>query len=131
MKPAGPSPLSPPSLLAPLVAVRVPSVPGFGRAVRCCALLLSFGLGCGHRVLVSSDPPGAEVMVGRRSYGVTPVEVKISPLPWRTREIKVRAPGRRTVTFKVPRWRFRSEHEVVLVRRHGRAGSWAPEDAEP
>jgi len=132
MKPAGPSPLSLLSPLAPLSrlgALLVPSAPGLGRALRCCALLLSFG--CGHRVLVSSDPPGAEVMVGRRSYGVTPVEVKISPLPWRTREIKVRAPGRRTVTFKVPRWRFRSEHEVVLVRRHGRAGSWAPEDAEP
>lgn len=97
------------------------------------ALLLALGLsaGCAHRVMVSSDPPGAEVMLGRRSYGVTPVEVKISWLPGRSREIKVRAPGRRTVSFKVPRWRLRSEHEVVLVRRHGRAGSWSPEDAEP
>lgn len=110
----------------------LPSRAALPSLIRALALgLMLGGAGCAHRVMVSSDPPGAEVLVGRRNYGVTPVQVKISPLPWGVNEIKVRAPGRRTVTFKVPRWRFKSEHEVVLVRRHGAAGTWEPEDAEP
>lgn len=85
---------------------------------------------CVHQVTILSDPAGAQVQLGRTAAGVTPTVVEVSPWPWESRVIKVRAPGRRTVEFKVPRWRRSSTHEVVLIRRHGPAGTWTPEDAE-
>jgi hypothetical protein len=86
---------------------------------------------CTHHVQVRSDPPGAEVIIGRKSVGVTPLQIEVKPWKVGTREIKVKAAGRRTASFKVPRFARRSTHEVVLVRKHGPSGTWSPEDAEP
>lgn len=93
--------------------------------------LLAAAAGCTHKVQVLSDPPGAEVVIGRKSMGVTPVQLEIKPWKLGTREVKVKAPGRRATTFKVPLFKRKSTHELVLVRKHGPAGTWEPDDAEP
>ena len=69
--------------------------------------------------------------MGRTYLGVTPIEVKVGRWPWSKNTLRVNLPGRRWTEVKVRRWRLRkSEHEVLLVRQHGRAGTWTPEEAE-
>lgn len=86
--------------------------------------------GCRHRALIASDPPGAQVRIGRQYIGVTPVEVRVSRMPWSDNTVRVNLPGRRWMEVEVNRWKRKSSHEVLLVRQHGRAGTWTPEDAE-
>ena len=88
-------------------------------------------IGCTHKAVITSDPPGARVQVGGDFVGVTPYEVEISRMPWVSNKVRVSLQGRRWTEFKLSRWKRKSEHEVLLVRRHGRAGTWTPEDAEP
>lgn len=101
------------------------------------ALLLAVGLGgtstatgCRHRALITSDPPGAEVRMGRRYLGVTPLEVEVWRVPFAPNDVRVNLPGRRWTEVTLSKWQRKSEHEVLLVRQHGRAGTWTPEDAE-
>jgi len=97
-------------------------------------VLLLVGLlgasGCRHRAVITSDPPGAEVRLGRQYLGVTPIEVKVGRWPWSKNTVRVSAPGRRWTEVEVNRLKRKSEHEVLLVRKHGRAGTWTPEEAE-
>ena len=86
--------------------------------------------GCTHRALITSDPPGAQVRIGREYIGVTPVEVSVSRVPWSDNTVRVVLPGRRWMEVEVNRWKRKSSHEVSLVRKHGRAGTWTPEEAE-
>ena len=81
--------------------------------------------------MITSNPPGARVQVGGDFVGVTPYQVEISRMPWVSNKVRVSLQGRRWTEFKLSRWKLKSEHEVLLVRRHGRAGTWTPEDAEP
>lgn len=111
-----------------LTAAPTPS-PRTGPAALLLAAAALLGA-CTHKVQVLSDPPGAEVVIGRKSVGVTPVQVEIKPWKLGTREVKVKAAGRRTATFKVPLFKRKSTHELVLVRKHGPSGTWEPEDAE-
>lgn len=118
-------------------------------------MLLALGLalqpGCAHRVRVSSQPPGAEVRFRGRLVGTTPCEFTTLWAPLRRMNVQLRLPGQRTTTLHLNddtgplrligdilrpwRWarlvgrQVRTEHDVVLVRRHGRAGTWTPEDA--
>jgi hypothetical protein len=111
-----------------LTATPTPTTrPGPAALLLAAAALLG---GCTHKVQVLSDPPGAEVMIGRKSVGVTPVQLEVKPWKLGTREVKVKAVGRRTATFKVPLFKRKSTHELVLVRKHGPSGTWEPEDAE-
>jgi hypothetical protein len=86
--------------------------------------------GCKHKAVITSDPPGAEVRVRGRYVGVTPIEVKVSRMPWVSNKVRVNLHGRRWTEVKLSRWKRKSEHEVLLVRQHGRAGTWTPEEAE-
>jgi len=99
--------------------------------VRTAALAMALAsLGCRHRALITSDPPGAQVRVGRQYVGVTPVEVRVSRMPWAENTVRVNLPGRRWMEIELNRRKRKSTHEVFLVRKHGRAGTWSPEDAE-
>ncbi len=88
------------------------------------------GTGCAHRATISSDPPGAQVRLGSQYLGVTPIEVKVGRWPWSANVVQVSVAGRRWTDVELSRWKRKSEHEVLLVRRHGRSGTWTPEDAE-
>ena len=114
---------------------RLPSpAPELGSALRVCLLAaagLGWSVGCTHKAVITSDPPGARVQVGGEFVGVTPYEVKISRMPWVSNKVRVSLQGRRWTELKLSRWKRKSEHQVLLVRRHGRAGTWTPEDAEP
>lgn len=92
--------------------------------------LASATLGCTHRAVITSDPPGAQVRVGRQYVGVTPIEVSVSRVPWSENTVRVTLPNRRWMEVEVNRWKRKSSHEVLLVRKHGRAGTWTPEEAE-
>ncbi len=94
------------------------------------AAALSGWTGCRHKAVITSDPPGAEVRVAGRYVGVTPIEVRVSRMPWVNNRVRVSLQGRRWTEVSLSRWKRKSEHEVLLVRRHGRAGTWTPEDAE-
>lgn len=92
---------------------------------------LLFGSGClKQKALIRSDPPGAELRIDGAYVGVTPSEVEIWNVPFSKNTVQVKVRGQRTVELRVKRWRRKSEHEVVFVRRHGRAGTWTPEEAE-
>ncbi len=86
--------------------------------------------GCTHRALITSDPPGAEVRLGKQYVGITPVEVEISRIPFTPNRVRVNMPGRRWADVRIRRFKRHSEHEVLLIRSHGRSGTWTPEDAE-
>jgi hypothetical protein len=105
--------------------------------------------GCAHRTLVTSDPPGALVHMGPRLLGPTPVEIVVWSVPftrptadlalsgYRTMSIDLaadRRPARRAWEFLTLRWKRAfarvpgSAHRVVLVPRHGPAGTWTEGD---
>ena len=93
--------------------------------------LVGLGAGCKHRAVITSNPPGAEVRVDGRYVGVTPVEVAVSRMPWASNKVRVKLRGRRWTEVELSRWKRKSEHEVLLVRKHGRAGTWTPDEAQP
>jgi hypothetical protein len=115
------------------------------------ALGLAVATGCAHRVRVSSQPPGAEVRYRGKVVGATPCEFTTLWVPFRKMNVQLRLPGRRTTTMHLNRdtgpfrllgevltpWRWgrfvgrqvRADHQLVMVRKHGRAGTWTPEDA--
>ena len=112
------------------------------------ALLLA---GCAHRVQLDSLPSGARVAYRGVPRAVAPTTLQVLWLPFRKMEVEVSLVGYRTTTLDLQRdvgpvrlfgellrpWRWdrwwggevRSRHEILLVRTHGRAGTWAPEDA--
>lgn len=98
----------------------------------CLVLLAALGAtGClKQTAMIKSDPPGAELRIDGVYVGVTPSEVEIWNLPFSKNEVEVQIRGQRKVEIKVRRGKRRSVHEAVFVRRHGRAGTWTPEDAE-
>lgn len=104
---------------------------------------------CTPRVLVTSDPVGAEVRMNRVVAGTTPVELELPVNPLRRPTARVSFPGHRAVTLEVGRdrraarrlwylltfrWRRAfclvptASHEVILVPQHGGAGTWTEED---
>lgn len=118
------------------------------------ALLLPLALaltGCAHRVLLKTDPAGARVSVNGEPMGFAPTTVQVLWVPFKPLEMQVELPGYRTVTLDLQKdlgpirlltevarpWRWdrwwggeaRRQHEILLIRYHGRAGTWTPEDA--
>ncbi len=80
--------------------------------------------------VIRSNPPGAEVRLNDAYVGVTPSQVEIWRLPFSQNRVEVKARGQRPVEIRLKRIRIKTEHEIVFVRRHGRAGTWTPEEAE-
>ena len=106
-------------------------------------------MGCAHRVVIESDPPGASIRVGHKTVGVTPAEVKVKWVPFKKIPVTLNIPGKRrvqldlskdlgpmrlgwqTMTFqtgklsgKVPR----TTHRALFVESHGPVGTWTSED---
>jgi hypothetical protein len=116
------------------------------------ALSLSLLLACAHRVQIQSDPPGARVEFRGQDLGPAPVEIRTWWWPGRRLEVRLTAPGRRPAHLDLsrdmrplrltlswlwpPSWgelvgrRVRARHSVLMVRTHGRAGTWTPDDAQ-
>lgn len=117
-------------------------------------LLVSLALasaGCAHRVALDSAPAGARVTYRGKPTGVVPSELNVLWLPFRKMEVEVSLVGYRKMTvdlqkdvgpvrllgelvrpWKWDRWwggEVRTHHDLQLVRVHGRAGTWNPEDA--
>jgi hypothetical protein len=119
-----------------------------------CLFMLFLGSflgGCAHRALIESDPPGASIRVGHKTVGVTPAEIKVKWVPFKSIPVTVHMPGRRQVeldlssdlglmrlgwqaltfqtgvlTGKVPR----STHRALFVRPHGFVGTWNADDVK-
>ena len=113
-------------------------------------LLLSLGvMGCAHTVRIESDPSGANIRRGRKVVGVTPAEVKVTWVPFRSIPVVVDVPGRRRLVLDLSRdltlWHLtldvltlrtgrlsgrvpRVTHKAQFVRHHGPMGTWIPED---
>jgi hypothetical protein len=109
-------------------------------------------MGCSHRVAIQSAPAGARIAYRGQPQGVAPSSFKVLWLPFRKMELEVSLIGYRTTTLNLQRdvgpirlfgellrpWKWdrwwgsevRSRHEIHLVRVHGRAGTWSPEDAQ-
>jgi hypothetical protein len=121
-------------------------------AARPLALAASLLLaGCAHRVELDSLPSGARVAYRGAPRGVAPESMNVLWLPFRKMELEVSLIGYRTTTINLQRdvgpirlfgellrpWKWdrwwggevRTRHELMLIRTHGRAGTWAPEDA--
>jgi hypothetical protein len=106
-------------------------------------------MGCAHTVRIESDPPGANIRMGRKVVGVTPAEVKVMWVPFRSIPVAVDVPGRRRLVLDLSRdltlWHLtldvltlrvgklsgrvpRTTHRAQFVRHHGPMGTWAPDD---
>lgn len=114
-------------------------------------ILLAAPLGCAHRVQVLADPVGARVALDGSAQGPAPTEFTARWKPFSPMTVTVSLSGYRSTTLDLQRdvgplrllgeflrpwtWRrwwgaeVRSVHKVYLVRQHGRAGTWSPEDA--
>ena len=106
--------------------------------------------GCAHRVEIVSEPAGASVTFDRRgAAGLAPVAVQIWDVPLSRPGVRIALVDYRTVHLDLRReirpfdrlrdvvmlrWSRafsrapRATHHVVLVPRHGPAGTWSPED---
>ena len=114
-------------------------------ALALAALVLG---GCAHRVIITSEPAGAVVKMGKRNVGVTPMELTTRWWPFRSLPVRISASGYRAVELDLAydlnpfsiageictfRWgrllgmRHRNTHSVLLVETHGLSGTW---DAE-
>lgn len=103
-----------------------------------------------HRATIRSVPAGAEVRVGKEIVGTTPVQLTRVVVPWVRIPVRVSLRGYRSFRFRLDRdigpiralgelltlrlprllgLRDRRVHEVMLIRQHGAAGTWSPEDA--
>ena len=101
--------------------------------------LLIVGLtvvGCAHRVVIESDPPGATIRVGHKTVGVTPAEVKVRWVPFKKTPVTLSIPGKRRVQLNLSKdlgpmrlgWQARlpcvgtaSVHSVNSTLNHGLA----------
>ena len=92
-------------------------------------LSLTAAAGCRHKAIITSDPAGAEVRMDKEYLGVTPLEVEVWRVPGAKHTLRVTMAGRRPMTVRINRLKRKSEHEVIFIRRHGKSGTWEPEDA--
>lgn len=90
------------------------------------AVLAATLAGCAHRVAVTSAPAGAYVTLGDERVGTTPLELAVPLIG--PRVVRAELTGYRPLEVRlgfVPRRAL----ELRLVREHGAAGTWDPEDA--
>lgn len=115
-------------------------------------VVLGLGAACAHRVEIHSEPPGATIKVGRKVVGPAPQQVRFLWWPGRPMRVRVEKRGYRPLvieasdtvhlrnfigeffTFRYKRLvglTPRATVEVLLVREHGPAGTWTPDDVKP
>lgn len=88
------------------------------------ALLLPL-VGCAHRVALTSSPAGAYVSLGGERVGVTPLELELQPFG--PRDLRLELTGYRTFELKI-RGKVPPALELRMIREHGGAGTWEPEE---
>lgn len=90
--------------------------------------------GCLRHVTIVSDPPGASVTRGGQEIGTTPLQLTVWPVPFLAQPVRVGLAGYRGQEVPLGRnlglFRRRTTHRVLLIKGHGGAGTWTPEDAE-
>jgi len=113
--------------------------------------LFLFSFGCKHRIRVESTPPGAKIFLKEKELGDTPVEHSLLWWPGRKYQMSIKLPGYRnmdihpekalsTTAFIKDLFMFRYSRllglkprrtfHVLLIRDHGKAGTWSPKDAK-
>ena len=102
-------------------------------------------------MVIESTPPGATVTINDQAAGVTPLKVNTTWWPFRKIPVSIDLPGYRPFKFHAGKavrlyhivadilsfrmfrlfgLKARNNHHIMLIRRHGRVGSWSPEDAK-
>ena len=108
-------------------------------------------IGCKHQFRIESYPPGATVYHDGEEIGTTPMETTLQWYPFKRMPLEVRLPNYRPVflsadkqinarilTREIVTFRYkkllgrtpRTTHHVHLIREHGPAGTWTPDDAK-
>lgn len=80
--------------------------------------------GCAHRVALTSAPAGAAVTLGGERVGVTPMELAVHWVG--PRVLRVELSGYRPLEVRLGLFPRRAV-ELRLVREHGGAGTWTPD----
>lgn len=113
--------------------------------------ILFFFWGCRHQIQIQSTPIGAEVYWKDDMIGVTPLTTTFWWYPGKTIRLNIQYKGYRTLSFPVHssinsriilrelvhlKWRQltgftpRGYYNILLIKDHGPAGTWTPEDAK-
>ena len=108
-------------------------------------------IACMHHVQLESTPVGADVYLGEEHLGNTPMELTLWWHPGRKLPLELRLNGYRTLPVRLDRsislrvvttelllFRYqqllgkktRATHRFQLMREHGPAGTWSPDDAK-
>ena len=108
-------------------------------------------LGCRHQFRVESTPPGARVTYKGEDVGTTPLNITLWWMPFQKLPVNISLTNYRSLTFSagehlslpaVTRELFafrykrllgltpRTTHQIQLIREHGPAGTWTPEEAQ-
>jgi len=108
-------------------------------------------LSCRHHFRVESYPPGARVYFNGEEIGTTPIDRTVWWYPFKKVPLKVTLPNYRTMQIsadqQINAWSLtkellsfrykvllgikpRATHQIYLVRKHGPAGTWTPDDAQ-
>ena len=116
-----------------------------------CSIVALQITGCLHRIRVESFPAGATVYYKDNEIGTTPVEKTVFWYPLANIPIEVQLANYRSVTVQAENqislrkitgdlmfFRYkkmlglepRTVHNIHMIRMHGPAGTWTPEDAK-
>ena len=108
-------------------------------------------IACMHHVQLESTPVGADVYLGEEHIGNTPMTMTMWWFPGRKLPVELRLNGYRNLPVRLDRgistqgvlvelllFRYRtllgrevrSTHRFQLIREHGPAGTWSPNDAK-
>ena len=108
-------------------------------------------LSCRHRLRIESYPPGATVYCDGEEIGTTPIDTMLWWFPFKKIPMTVTLANYRPIQFSAEQqlgfgrlskelltFRYkkllgievRTTHQLYLVRKHGPAGTWTPEDAQ-
>ena len=113
-------------------------------------LVLVHSISCRHQIQIESIPSGATIEYKGEELGTTPLELGFWWAPFRPYPLTVHLNGYRsfefqagrslsvrTITQDIIRFRWkrligtetRSSYRLQLIREHGPAGTWNPEEA--
>ena len=106
---------------------------------------------CRHQVVIETAPKSATITHKKEKLGQAPIEITYFWFPFRKFPLKAELNGYRTVNFDASKTissriilgdilhlriqrllglKPRNTHTILLIREHGPAGTWTPEDAQ-
>ena len=107
--------------------------------------------GCSRKFMIESTPSGASVYVGSKKIGETPLSHTAKWRPKKKIPLRIQLPGYRPITIDAGKdlgyLRFGSDlmhfrygvllgqkttstTHTLLIRKHGKVGTWRPQDAK-